>query len=105
MESWGEAMTRVRETEQRPPSLKKLRLLKEGETERGKTKKSGETERGARGTKRKEECLRILPFFFVRAEGLEPPSREALDPKSSVSTNFTTPATNNPNGFFREVQR
>jgi hypothetical protein len=28
----------------------------------------------------------------VRVEGLEPPSREALDPKSSVSTNFTTPA-------------
>ena len=30
--------------------------------------------------------------FFVRVKGLEPPSREALDPKSSVSTNFTTPA-------------
>ena len=29
---------------------------------------------------------------FVRVKGLEPPSREALDPKSSVSTNFTTPA-------------
>lgn len=28
----------------------------------------------------------------VRAEGLEPPYREVLDPKSSVSTNFTTPA-------------
>ena len=28
----------------------------------------------------------------VRVEGLEPPCREALDPKSSVSTNFTTPA-------------
>ena len=25
-------------------------------------------------------------------KGLEPPHREALDPKSSVSTNFTTPA-------------
>ena len=25
-------------------------------------------------------------------KGLEPPRREALDPKSSVSTNFTTPA-------------
>jgi hypothetical protein len=32
----------------------------------------------------------FLPF--VRAEGLEPPSREAPDPKSGVSTNFTTPA-------------
>ena len=31
-------------------------------------------------------------FFFVRAKGLEPSHREALDPKSSVSTNFTTPA-------------
>ena len=31
-------------------------------------------------------------LFFVRVKGLEPPSREALDPKSSVSTNFTTPA-------------
>ena len=30
--------------------------------------------------------------FIVRVKGLEPPSREALDPKSSVSTNFTTPA-------------
>ncbi len=29
---------------------------------------------------------------MVRVEGLEPPRREALDPKSSVSTNFTTPA-------------
>ena len=30
--------------------------------------------------------------FFVRVKGLEPPRREALDPKSSVATNFTTPA-------------
>ena len=28
----------------------------------------------------------------VRVKGLEPPRRKALDPKSSVSTNFTTPA-------------
>lgn len=28
----------------------------------------------------------------VRAEGLEPPCLAALDPKSSMSTNFTTPA-------------
>ena len=28
----------------------------------------------------------------MRVKGLEPPCREALDPKSSVSTNFTTPA-------------
>lgn len=31
-------------------------------------------------------------------KGLEPPSREALDPKSSVSTNFTTPARTFPKG-------
>ncbi len=29
---------------------------------------------------------------YVRVEGLEPPRREALDPKSSMSTNFITPA-------------
>ncbi len=28
----------------------------------------------------------------VRVEGLEPTRREALDPKSSMSTNFITPA-------------
>jgi hypothetical protein len=28
----------------------------------------------------------------VRVEGLEPPSLAALDPKSSASTNFATPA-------------
>ena len=33
-----------------------------------------------------------MKSFFVRAKGLEPSHREALDPKSSVSTNFTTPA-------------
>ena len=34
----------------------------------------------------------MVEFFKVRVKGLEPPRREALDPKSSVSTNFTTPA-------------
>ena len=29
---------------------------------------------------------------MVRVEGLEPPRPKALEPKSSVSTNFTTPA-------------
>ncbi len=28
----------------------------------------------------------------VRVEGVEPPRREALDPKSSMSTNSITPA-------------
>ena len=36
----------------------------------------------------------VAKGFFVRVKGLEPPRREALDPKSSVSTNFTTPASN-----------
>lgn len=30
--------------------------------------------------------------LLVRVEGLEPTRREALDPKSSMSTNFTIPA-------------
>ena len=29
---------------------------------------------------------------MVRVKGLEPPCRKALDPKSSASTNFATPA-------------
>ena len=40
------------------------------------------------------QAIGLVPFNFVRVEGLEPPCREALDPKSSVSTNFTTPAIN-----------
>jgi hypothetical protein len=32
-------------------------------------------------------------------KGLEPPRREALDPKSSVSTNFTTPAWQNEHKY------
>ena len=31
-------------------------------------------------------------FRMVRLEGLEPPRPKALEPKSSVSTNFTTAA-------------
>ena len=41
------------------------------------------------GDKKTEAKASVL---FVRVKGLEPPRREALDPKSSVSTNFTTPA-------------
>ena len=33
----------------------------------------------------------LLMLFFVRAEGLEPPCLAASDPKSDMSTNFTTP--------------
>ena len=32
--------------------------------------------------------------FLSAGEGTRTPRREALDPKSSVSTNFTTPAIN-----------
>ena len=32
----------------------------------------------------------ILRYNMVRLEGLEPPRREAPEPKSGVSTNFTT---------------
>ncbi len=39
----------------------------------------------------------------VRAEGLEPPCLAALDPKSSASANFATPAKMERKGiFFRE---
>lgn len=31
-------------------------------------------------------------FPFVRLKGLEPPRREASDPKSDVATNYTTAA-------------
>lgn len=34
----------------------------------------------------------------MRVKGLEPPRREAPDPKSGVSTNFTTPAVNRVTG-------
>jgi hypothetical protein len=40
---------------------------------------------------RRVETLKTL----VRLEGLEPPRRKALEPKSSVSTNFTTGAISN----------
>ena len=41
---------------------------------------------------KKTSTSKLRFFLNVRVKGLEPPSREALDPKSSVSTNFTTPA-------------
>lgn len=31
-----------------------------------------------------------LPSYFVRMEGLEPPRREAPDPKSGAATNYAT---------------
>ena len=46
--------------------------------------------------KKKNTCklliYRCLCSHDVRAEGLEPPCREAPDPKSGMSTNSTTPA-------------
>lgn len=42
---------------------------------------------------KKEEIPKDFPLcLIVRLKGLEPSRREALDPKSSVSTNFTTGA-------------
>ena len=35
---------------------------------------------------------KVIEGFVVRMKGLEPPCREALDPKSSASTNFATSA-------------
>jgi hypothetical protein len=44
-------------------------------------------------SKKEKSPANCRAFLLVRVEGLEPPSLAALDPKSSVSTNFTTPAT------------
>ena len=41
-------------------------------------------------TKKRKQIF-LLPFS-VRAKGLEPPRREALDPQSSAATNYATPA-------------
>ena len=38
------------------------------------------------------ELLPHCMLLMVRVEGLEPPRREALDPKSSASANSATPA-------------
>src|SRR4030095_14673517 len=42
---------------------------------------------------------------FVRVEGLEPPCLAAPDPKSGMSTNFTTPAYNSIKQLFHSVLR
>ena len=34
----------------------------------------------------------MINCYYVRVEGLEPPCLTAPDPKSDMSTNFTTPA-------------
>ncbi len=41
---------------------------------------------------KKETGSKESVSFCVRAKGVEPIRREALDPKSSLSTNFNTPA-------------
>ena len=38
---------------------------------------------------------------MVQVKGLEPPRRKALDPKSSASANFATPATSGVPGGIR----
>ena len=52
---------------------------------------------------KKQKNLYYVKVFFVRVKGLEPPSRKALDPKSSVSTNFTTPAVKFYWGKYNQV--
>ena len=37
-------------------------------------------------------AAKVFEIVLVREKGLEPPRLTTLDPKSSVSTNFTTPA-------------
>ena len=44
-------------------------------------------------------------FQVVRVKGLEPPCRKALDPKSSASTNFATPAVVDPDGLEPSTAR
>lgn len=46
------------------------------------------------------ECLIVLKGKFLRVEGLEPPHITAPEPKSGVSTNFTTLATGYESQFF-----
>ena len=36
--------------------------------------------------------LKNLAFFYLRMKGLEPPRREAPDPKSGAATNYATSA-------------
>ena len=43
-----------------------------------------------------------LGAISVRAEGLEPPCLAALDPKSSASANFATPAKGSAKVYFFE---
>ena len=64
-----------------------------------KVKSGGQKEKQSRsdGKYKSGEMARALRsvsplLIFVRVEGLEPPSLAAPDPKSGVSTNFTTPA-------------
>lgn len=40
-----------------------------------------------------------IASIFVRAKGVEPIHLTALDPKSSLSTNFNTPASRKTNCF------
>ena len=70
-----------------------------------RTDKQGTQNRKKKPVRKKQERVNrgysfdihlfLVRLFFcsvVRVEGLEPPCREAPDPKSGVSTNFTTPA-------------
>ena len=55
-----------------------------------------------------KDCSNYSPLGvrgIVRVEGLEPPCLAAPDPKSGMSTNFTTPAITNKqsNGSYKSV--
>lgn len=41
---------------------------------------------------KKQKASRFRRGFFVRMKGLEPPRREAPDPKSGAATNYATSA-------------
>ncbi len=54
---------------------------------------------------RKKLFISLLRFYSVRVKGVEPPRLAALDPKSSVSTNSTTPAKRSANiNQFSDLQ-
>ena len=60
-----------------------------------------------RQKKRVRRDERRALFVLVRLKGLEPPRREASDPKSDVATNYTTAALEScreSNGFFVNPQ-
>ena len=50
---------------------------------------------------KKSSRLRLLLIQYVRMKGLEPPRREAPDPKSGAATNYATSASRSCLGLQR----